>query len=80
MTKKVLKINLDGCRLECIKTEDKYNPFRVIRVAAGHRRQIAKYGDFISVICFLKQFYQDGADTMNTPDVIAWAKAIGSIF
>lgn len=80
MTKQVLKINLDGCHLECIRTEDKNNPFRVYRIAAGHRRQIAKYGDFFSVVCFLKDFYLDGADTMTTPDVIEWAKEHGCIF
>ena len=80
MTKKVLKIKLDGCYLECIKTEGIINPFRVYKVAAGRRRQIAKYGDFFSVICFLKDFYREGADTMTTPDVIVWAKERGSIF
>ena len=80
MSKKVLNIQLDGCHLECIRTDNKVNPFRVYKVSTWHRRQIAKYGEFLSVICFLKDFYQNGCDTMTTPEVIQWAKETGSIF
>lgn len=79
MTKKVLNICLDGCHIECIRTEDKRNPFRVYKVFCGHRKLIARYGDFLSVICFIKDFYIAGADTMNTPELIQWAKETGSI-
>jgi hypothetical protein len=72
MTRKVLNICLDGTHLECIRTEDKRNPFRVYRVSVGHREQIAKHHDFLSVICFLKDFYQDGADTMTTSELTQW--------
>ena len=80
MTKLVMKIQLDGCHLECIRTDDKYNPFRVVKITTGHRRQIAKYGDFMSVICFLLDFYRAGMDTMPTHEVIRWAKETGSLF
>ena len=80
MTKMVMKICLDGCHLQCIRTDDKYNPFRVIKITAGHRRQIAKYGDFMSVLYFIKDFYQTGMDTMPTSEVIRLAKKTGSIF
>ena len=79
-TRKVLKIQLDGCHIECIRTDDKYNPYRVYKILGVHRRQIAKYGEFVSVLCFLKDFYIAGCDTMTTSDVIAWAKETGSIF
>jgi hypothetical protein len=79
MIKKVLKITIDGCWIECVRMEDKMNPFRVYRVTATHRRQIAKYGDFLSVIYFLRDFYQDGVDTMSLPEVLSWAKARGCI-
>lgn len=79
MTKLVMKIRLDGCNIDCIRTDDKYNPFRVIRVSGGHRRQIAKYGDFMSVIYFLRDFYQAGMNTMPMYDVIRWAKEVQSI-
>lgn len=80
MSKKVMGITLDGFRLECIRTDDKYNPFRVYRIWTGHRRQIAKYGDFLSVICFIRDLYLDGADTMTMVDLVQWAKDRGSIF
>ena len=80
MTKKVLDICLDGFHLTCIRTSDKYNPFRVYSVCAGHRRQIAKYGDFLSVICFIKDLYIQGADTYTMDQLVQWAKETGSIF
>ena len=72
MSRKVLDICLDGFHLVCIRTDDK-NPFRVYRLNNGHRMQIAKYGDFLSVICFIKDLYIAGADTFNTPMLREWA-------
>ena len=80
MSKKVIDICLDGFHLTCIRTADKYNPFRVYRVCAGHRRQIAKYGDFFSVICFIKDLYLEGADTFTMDRLVQWAKDVGSIW
>lgn len=80
MSKKALGINLDGCRIDCIRTEDKRNPFRVYRIGGGHRIMIAKYGDFMSVLHFLKDFYLEGMDTATLSDVREWAKDCGSIF
>ena len=80
MTKKVMNISLDGCHLECIRSDDRYNPYRVYKIGGGHRRQIAKYGDFLSVLWFLQRFYTDGVDTMSMPEVVAWAKKTGSIW
>lgn len=79
-TKKVLDISLDGFHVVAIRTSDRNNPFRVYRVCTGHRRQIAKYGDFLSVVCFIGDLYRDGADTMTMEELVSWAKARGSIF
>lgn len=81
MSKKVLDIQLDGFHLVCIRInrEGEYNPFRVYKVVAGHRRQIAKYGDFFSVICFIQQVYMEGADTFTMPEMLAWARQKRSI-
>lgn len=78
--KKVMDIHLDGFHLVCIRTSDIFNPFRVYKVTAGSRRQIAKYADFFSVVCFIKDLYLDGVDTMTTADAISWARERGSIY
>jgi hypothetical protein len=78
-TKKVLDIQLDGFHLTCIRTADKRNPYRVYRVWAGHRRQIAKYGDFLSVVYFISDIYRDGVDTAPIQTLIDWAKRRGCL-
>lgn len=80
MQKKVLDIGLDGVHLVCIRIAGDRNPYRVYRLAGGRRRQIAKYGDFMSVLCFLREFYQDGVDTMTLTDTVDWAKKRGAIW
>lgn len=82
MKRKVLDICLDGFHLECIRInrEGENNPFRVYKVSSGHKRQIAKYGDFLSVVCFIRDLYTDGADTFSTPQIVEWAKARGNIY
>ena len=78
-TKKVLDIQLDGFHLTCIRTADKRNPYLVYRVWAGHRRQIAKYGDFMSVIIMIHDLYMDGADTFTVPELMDWGKRRGCL-
>ena len=72
--RKVLDIRLDGFHIVCIMYKEGLNPFRVYRVTADHRRQIAKYGDFISVLCFVRDLYIAGADTLTFPQLVEWAK------
>lgn len=79
-TKKVMDICLDGVHIVCIRFDGDWNPFRVYRVSAGHRRQIAKYGDFISVVYFIRDFYMDGVDTMTMHETVSWAKERGCIW
>lgn len=78
--KKVLDIRLDGKHIECIRTDDRYNPFRVYLKTVNHRRQIAKYGDFLSVIDFIRVYYTEGIDSLTLSQTVEWAKAIEAIF
>ena len=80
MSRKVMDICLDGFHLVCIKTADKVNPFRVYRITENHRRLIAKYGDFMSVIYFVRDLYTAGADTFTLAQLVQWAKSTGSIW
>lgn len=76
--KKVLDIRLDGKHIECIRTDDRDNPFRIYLKNANHRRQVAKYGDFLSVVNFIRNYYEEGADSFTLSETIEWAKA-GSV-
>jgi hypothetical protein len=78
-TKKVLDIQLDGFHLTCIRTADKRNPYRVYRVWAGHRRQIDKYSDFVSVIMMIRDLYIDGADKFTVHELMDWGKRRGCL-
>lgn len=78
--KKVLDIRLGGKHIECIRTDDRYNPFRVYLKTVNHRRQIAKYGDFLSVIDFIRDYYTEGIDSLTLSQTVEWAKAIEAIF
>lgn len=78
--KKVLDIRLDGKHIECIRTDDRYNPFRVYLKTVNHRRQIAKYGEFLSVIDFIRVYYTEGIDSLTLSQTVEWAKAVEAIF
>lgn len=78
--KKVLDIRLDGKHIECIRTDDRYNPFRVYLKTVNHRRQIAKYGEFLSVVDFIRVYYTEGIDSLTLSQTVEWAKAIEAIF
>ena len=80
MNRKVLDICMDGFHITCVRTSNKINPFRVYRIYNGHRRQIAKYGEFLSVIYFIRDLYTAGADTFDTGRLIEWCKEVGSIY
>ena len=78
-TFKVLDINCDGLHLACIFRKGDTNPFRVYRIDRDHKRQIAKYGDFFSVICFIHDLYKDNANWFDMSGMIAWCKERGCI-
>lgn len=78
-SRKVLDIREGGIHIICLMTDYKVNPYRVYRVDFGHRRQIAKYGDFISVMWFVRDIYAYGADVLPMPQLIDWAKQRGAL-
>lgn len=76
-TRKVMDICDNGCHLEVIRIYDRKepNPYRIRRVwkdYGWHRAQIASYGDWMSVLYFLTEFYKDGVDTMTTAAMKEW--------
>lgn len=61
--KKVLDIHHNGIHLVCIKRNKpgEVNPYRLYQVTYDgrfHRKQIAKYGDFQSVLWFISQHHE----------------------
>ena len=79
MRKKILDIHLNGFHIAGYQTQDKRNPFRVYLIVPGHRRLIARYGDFFSVLCFIKDIFLDGLDTAPMHKILTWSKQTGSI-
>ena len=76
---KFLDIQAGGVHLEARMIRDKaeMNPFRVGLVEFNngyHRYQLAKYGDFMSVLCFVKDFYQAGVNVLTVPEIRDWCK------
>ena len=86
---KVLDV-FDGFHLECIKIckkageSEPVNPYRLYITYNGrtknglfyskHRKQIAAYGDLISVLCFIKDLYLNGIDCQPINYVISWSR------
>lgn len=80
-TKKILDVNTGSAHLICIQSLDRsdWNPYRVYLVtfvpgAGNRKRLLIKYGDLVSVLCFIKDFYLDGIDTRTAQDILTWAK------
>ena len=71
-TRKVLELNENGTHLMCIRTDDKINPYRVYKKSIGHCNLLIKYGDLMSVIHFLRDFYLNALDTMPLGEIKAW--------
>ena len=79
---KCMDINVGGAHLECVfvKAEERRNPYRVfLKPDCYHRAQIAKYGDWLSVVYFIRDFFMDGMNTRTREEVRTWAKEHGSI-
>lgn len=77
--KKIIDINEGGRHLICIHTIDKndYNPYKVYEVISPtgspvRKRLLTKYGDFMSVIYFIRDYYLYGLDTMPVSEVREW--------
>jgi len=58
-TRKVLEISNGNAQFVCIKHSNvKYNPYRLYRVwwdGGNHRKEIARYADFMSIIAHIWQ-------------------------
>ena len=79
---KILDVNEGRMHLICIKHFDRsdYNPYKVYAVISVpgspvRKRLLTKYGDFVSVLCFIKDFYLDGLDALPLCDVREYIKA-----
>lgn len=76
--KKVIDINEGGRHLICIhKPDDNYNPYYIYAVISPsgtplRKRILIKYGDFMSVLYFFRDFYLYGLDTMSVSEVRDW--------
>jgi len=80
--KKILDINEGGSHLMVVRRNDPkdYNPYRIYLIISAtgaplRRRLLEKYGDFPSVLCFLKDFYLDGIDTMCYNEIVDWLRS-----
>lgn len=61
-TRKVLEVNACGAKLVGYHEEGKPNPWRLYNVwwdRGEHRRMLAKYANFISLVQRVEQFYND---------------------
>ena len=73
MTRKCLDIR-DRVRIVVIYKTGVVNPYIVYVIDGGHRKQLKKYGDFVSVLCFLKDMFLHGANTLPMDRLIQWSK------
>ena len=78
-THKIMDLHLDCVHLECIRKRGDPHPYRIYRTVANHKRQVAKYSEFISVLYFITEFYSQGIDTMTIAETISWSKEWGSL-
>ena len=74
MAKKVMDIRDGGCHLEVLDLDNRRmeNKYQIRLIRSGHKNVIAAYGDWISVLCFLKDFYLEGMDTMTLVEIKEW--------
>ena len=82
MQTKVLDLHEGGTHLTVIRRNDPkdYNPYRIYLIISAtgaplRRRLLEKYGDFPSVLCFLKDFYLDGINTMCYTEIVEWIRS-----
>jgi len=80
--KKIIDIHADGTHMICTQSDDRRdpNPYRIYLVISPtgvplRKRLLTKYGDFISVLCFFRDFYVAGMDTMCYTDIVQWIRS-----
>ena len=82
MRKKVMDLNLDGFHLIVIRCDNEkhdFRKFRIYRVTANHRKQIARYGDLLSVLGFIRLLYLEGMHGVPLNELAEWARGIGGM-
>lgn len=78
---KLLSVVHGGTRFECFQTENKNNPYTVKLVwydRGWHRRIIAKYANFSSVLAFLLDFENARLGWADPETKVKFAKEIAS--
>lgn len=80
--KKILDINEGRTHLVCLRLSDpkEYNPYRIYLIisptgAPIRKRLLEKYGDFPSVLCFIRNFYIEGINTMCYTEMVRWIQS-----
>lgn len=80
--KKIIDVNEGKCHLVCIQDTSPLttNPYQVYIVisptgAPVRKRLLIKYADFISVLCFIRDFYVHGMDVLSFSDMKEWIKS-----
>ena len=74
--KKILDVNKGHAHIQCLHNPtDKRNPYHVYLVTSVtgdpvRRRLLIKYGDYMSVLYFLVEFFRDGLDAMAYCDMM----------
>lgn len=77
MAKKIIDVNEGHRHLVCYQSNDRINPFSVYMVISPtgspvRKRLLIRYGDFMSVLYFIRDFYLYGLDTMTLSEVKEW--------
>ena len=78
--KKVMDINEGGAHLVVIrKDSDRYNPYHVYLVispvgAPVRKRILIKYGDILSCVYFIRDFYTEALNTMCYAEMLDWIR------
>ena len=81
-TMKVLDINC-FIHLVCIRHVGDVNPYRLYAViyekdkygyTTPHRKLIAKYGNFESVLCMINDLYMSGLQHCTNTELLSWCK------
>ena len=80
--KKIIDVNPGPGSAHLIVIQDsqvKYNPFRIYLVISPkgsplRKRILNMYGDFMSCVYFIRDFYLEGIDTMCYTDMVKWVR------
>ena len=81
MTKRILDLHEGRAHIQCIRMDaDKRNPYHVYLIISAtgapiRRRLLIKYGDYMSVLYFLTDFFRNGLDTMCYTEMLDWIRS-----